>query len=99
MRESRGLAITKEEVAREYKDCASMYLRLELREEGVAEWKASEVGSFSSKIEGATDLVRCECVRSCAIDYAIRRDTRESIMGMRIHNRDMQEVENTNMQA
>lgn len=83
LRESRGgLAGTKEEVAREYKDCASMYLRLELREEGVAEWKASEDGSFSSKIEGATDLVRCECVRSCAIDYAIRRDTRECIMGM-----------------
>jgi hypothetical protein len=58
-----------------------MYLRLELREEGVAEWKASEVGSFSSKIEGATDLVRCECVRSCAIDYAIRRDTRGSYNG------------------
>lgn len=59
----------------EYKDSASMYLRLELREGGVEEWKASEAGSFSSKIEGATDLVRCECVRSCAIDYAIRRDT------------------------
>lgn len=33
---------------------------------------------FSSKsessVEGATDLVRCEDVRSCAIDYAIRRD-------------------------
>lgn len=79
-------------MAREYKDCASMYLRLELREEGVEEWKASEVGSFSSKIEGATDLVRCECVRSCAIDYAIRRDTRDRIMGMEIHDRDMQEV-------
>lgn len=58
----------------EYKDSAIMYLRLELKEEGVGGWKASEVGSFSLRIEGATDLVRCECVRSCAIDYAIRRD-------------------------
>jgi hypothetical protein len=77
------LGRTKEEVAREDKDGASMYLRLELREEGVAEWKASEVGSFSSKTEGATDLVRCECVRSCAIDYAIRRDNKKiDIMGV-----------------
>lgn len=35
-----------------------------------------EGGSISSKmdgVEGASDLVRCEDVRSCAIDYAIRR--------------------------
>lgn len=83
-RDCRGvwLGRTKEEVAREDKDGASMYLRVELREEGVPEWKASEVGSFSSKTEGATDLVRCECVRSCAIDYAIRRDNKKDrIMG------------------
>jgi hypothetical protein len=38
-----------------------------------------EGGSISSKIEGATDLVRCEDVRSCAIDYAIRRDMKVSL--------------------
>jgi hypothetical protein len=35
-----------------------------------------EDGSISSKmdgVEGASDLVRCVDVRSCAIDYAIRR--------------------------
>jgi hypothetical protein len=35
-----------------------------------------EGGSISSKmdgVEGASDFVRCEDVRSCAIDYAIRR--------------------------
>jgi hypothetical protein len=33
-------------------------------------------GSISSKmdgVEGASDFVRCQDVRSCAIDYAIRR--------------------------
>jgi hypothetical protein len=35
-------------------------------------------------VEGASDLVRCEDVRSCAIDYAIRRnwtDVVVTIMG------------------
>lgn len=44
------------------------------------EWEVLvEGGPISSKgddseVERATDLVRCEDVRSCAIDYAIRRD-------------------------
>jgi hypothetical protein len=44
-----------------------------------------EGGSISSKmdgVEGASDLVRCEDVRSCAIDYAIRRDWTDIIVAM-----------------
>jgi hypothetical protein len=44
-----------------------------------------EDGSISSKmdgVEGASDLVRCEDVRSCAIDYAIRRDWTDIVVAM-----------------
>jgi hypothetical protein len=44
-----------------------------------------EGGSISSKmdgVEGASDLVRCEDVRSCAIDYAIRRDWTDVVVAM-----------------
>ena len=44
-----------------------------------------EGGSISSKmdgVEGASDLVRCEDVRSCAIDYAIRRDWTDIVVAM-----------------
>jgi hypothetical protein len=49
-----------------------------------------EGGSISSNmdgVEGASDLVRCEDVRSCAIDYAIRRDWTDivvAIMGFEV---------------
>jgi hypothetical protein len=33
-------------------------------------------------VEGASDLVRCEDVRSCAIDYAIRRDWTDVVVAM-----------------
>jgi hypothetical protein len=33
------------------------------------------VSSNPVEVERATDLVLCEDVRSCAIDYAIRRDS------------------------
>jgi hypothetical protein len=33
-------------------------------------------------VEGASDLVRCEDVRSCAIDYAIRRDWTDIVVAM-----------------
>ncbi len=46
-----------------------------------------EGGSISSKmdgVEGASDLVRCEDVRSCAIDYAIRRDWTDIVVTMMV---------------
>jgi hypothetical protein len=33
-------------------------------------------------VEGASDLVRCEAVRSCAIDYAIRRSWMYIVVAM-----------------
>jgi hypothetical protein len=56
-----------------------VYLGIGCKEED-EEWEVLvEGGPISSKsddseVERATDLVRCEDVRSCAIDYAIRRD-------------------------
>ncbi len=66
------------------------YLGVGFKEEVVEECAVLEGGSISSKmdgVEGASDLVRCEDVRSCAIDYAIRRDRPDSfvIKGWNFH--------------
>lgn len=42
------------------------------------------VSSNPVEVERATDLVLCEDVRSCAIDYAIRRDSRMETIRWRL---------------